>query len=285
MAPESSPTVNRRRLATDLRKFREAAGLTIDAVADKLEWSSAKISRIENSRVSVLPRDVKHLLRVYGLTEAHDDWEPMLALSRASRQRGWWHEYAEAVPEFFEVYVGLESDAVSISAYHAEFVPGLAQTEDYASALIRAKLADVSDLERIVKVRMERQKILTSDDGPSVWYVLNEAVVRRVVGGRAVMKRQLERLLAVADLPRVQLQIVPFDAGAHAAMDGSFSLLTFPEPRDPQVVYIEHLTGALYLEKTVDTERYRLAIDHLRASALSMDASRALIAGIAERLG
>ena len=283
MAPESSPTVNRRRLATELRKCREAAGLTIDAVADTLEWSSAKISRIENSRVSVLPRDVKHLLRTYGLTEDHDDWEPMLALSRASRQRGWWHEYGTAIPEFFEVYVGLESDAVSISAYHAEFVPGLAQTEDYASALIRAKLADVSDLERIVKVRMERQRLLTSAEGPHVWYVLNEAVVRRVVGGREVMKHQLERLLAVADLPRVELQVLPFGAGAHAAMDGSFSLLTFPEPRDPRVVYVEYMTGALYIEKPSDTERYKLAVDHLRASALSMDASRALIAGIVEQ--
>jgi hypothetical protein len=141
----------------------------------------------------------------------------------------------------------------------------------------------VSDLERIVKVRMERQRLLTSAEGPHVWYVLNEAVVRRVVGGREVMKRQIERLLAVADLPRVELQVLPFAAGAHAAMDGSFSLLTFPEPRDPRVVYVEYMTGALYIEKPSDTERYRIAIDHLRASALSMDASRALIASIAEQ--
>jgi hypothetical protein len=132
---------------------------------------------------------------------------------------------------------------------------------------------------------MERQKILSSDDGPHVWFVVNEAVVRRVVGGPEVMRGQLDRLMAVSGLPRVQLQVLPFDAGAHASMDGSFSILAFPEQTDPQVVYMEYLTGALYLEKPSDTDRYRLVVDHLRATALNMDASRVLIAGIAEQLG
>jgi len=287
MAPQSSPTVKRRRLAAELRHYRDAAGLTIDDVAERLEWSTAKISRIENSRVSVLPRDVKFLLGVYGLTDRDPAWDVMLTLARESRERGWWHQYGDAVPDWFEVYVGLEADATSISAYHTEFVPGLIQTADYARAITRAKLSDVTDddLERIVGVRMERQKILTSDDGPHVWFVINEAVVRRVVGGPQVMRGQLDRLMAVADLPRVQLQVLPFDAGAHASMDGSFSILAFPEQADPQVVYMEYLTGALYLEKPADTDRYRLVVDHLRATALNMDASRALIAGIAERLG
>ncbi|MDX6390559.1 MAG: hypothetical protein QOJ73_1622 [Streptosporangiaceae bacterium] len=283
MAPQSSPTVKRRRLAAELRHYRDAAGLTIDDVAERLEWSSAKISRIENSRVSVLPRDVKFLLGVYGLTDADEAWNVMLALARESRERGWWHQYGDAVPDWFEVYVGLEADAASIDAYDAEFVPGLIQTEDYARAITRAKLSDVADddLARIVGVRMKRQELLTVADGPHIWFVINEAVVRRLVGGRAVMRRQLERLLKVADLPRVQLQIVPFEAGAHPSMDGSFSILAFPESRDPQVVYTEYLTGALYLEKPSDTDRYRLVVDHLRATALGMDASRALIAGIA----
>ena len=287
MAPQSSPTVKRRRLAAELRHYRDAAGLTIDDVAERLEWSTAKISRIENSRVSVLPRDVKFLLGVYGLTDRDPAWDVMLTLARESRERGWWHQYGDAVPDWFEVYVGLEADATSISAYHTEFVPGLIQTADYARAITRAKLSDVTDddLERIVDVRMERQKILTSDDGPHVWFVINEAVVRRVVGGPEVMHRQLDRLMVVADLPRVQLQVLPFEAGAHASMDGSFSILAFPQKSDPQVVYMEYLTGALYLEKPSDTDRYRLVVDHLRATALNMDASRVLIAGIAEQLG
>ncbi|HEX9538350.1 MAG TPA: helix-turn-helix transcriptional regulator [Streptosporangiaceae bacterium] len=287
MAPQSSPTVKRRRLAAELRHYRDAAGLTIDDVAERLEWSTAKISRIENSRVSVLPRDVKFLLGVYGLTDRDPAWDVMLTLARESRERGWWHQYGDAVPDWFEVYVGLEADATSISAYHTEFVPGLIQTADYARAITRAKLSDVTDddLERIVGVRMERQKILTSDDGPHVWFVINEAVVRRVVGGPEVMRGQLDHLIVAAELPRVQLQVLPFDAGAHASMDGSFSILAFREQTDPQVVYMEYLTGALYLEKPADTDRYRLVVDHLRATALNMDASRALIAGIAERLG
>src|SRR6266851_5426926 len=287
MAPQSSPTVKRRRLAAELRHYRDAAGLTIDDVAERLEWSSAKISRIENSRVSVLPRDVKFLLREYGLTDADEAWGVMLTLASESRERGWWHQYGDAVPEWFEVFVGLEADAASIDSYDAEFVPGLAQTPEYARAITKAKQADVSDddLARIVSVRTKRQDLLTSDDGPHVWFVINEAVVSRVVGGPEVMRGQLERLMAVADLPHVQLQILPFDAGAHPSMDGSFSILAFPEPRDPQVVYMEYLTGALYLEKPSDTERYRLVVDHLRATALNMDASGSLIARIAEQLG
>ncbi len=287
MAPQSSPTVKRRRLAAELRHYRDAAGLTIDDVAERLEWSTAKISRIENSRVSVLPRDVKFLLGVYGLTDRDPAWDVMLTLARESRERGWWHQYGDAVPDWFEVYVGLEADATSIAAYDAEFVPGLMQTDGYARAITRAKLAGVTDedLTRIVSVRMKRQDLLISDDGPHVWFVINEAVVRRVVGGPEVMRDQLDRLMAVANLPRVQLQVLPFEAGAHPSMDGSFSILAFPESRDPQVVYMEYLTGALYLEKPSDTDRYRLVVDHLRATALNMDASRALIAGIAEQLG
>jgi hypothetical protein len=226
-------------------------------------------------------------LGVYGLTERDEAWDVMLTLAREGRERGWWHQYGDAVPDWFEVYVGLEADATSIAAYDAEFVPGLMQTDGYARAITRAKLADVADedLTRIVSVRMKRQDLLISDDGPHVWFVINEAVVRRVVGGPEVMRDQLDRLMAVANLPRVQLQVLPFEAGAHPSMDGSFSILAFPESRDPQVVYMEYLTGALYLEKPSDTDRYRLVLDHLRATALNMDASRALIAGIAEQLG
>ncbi len=286
MPTRSSPTVKRRRLAAELRDRRERAGLTIDDVAERLEWSTAKISRIENARVSVLPRDVKFLLGVYGMIETDAAWEVLLILARESRQKGWWQQYGEAVPDWFEVYVGLEAEAATIWGYDAEFVPGILQTEDYARAVHRAQLINASEAEidRLVRVRMARQELLTTDDAPQLWLILNEAVIRRRVGSRLVMENQLKRLLEAADLPNVTLQVVPFSAGAHPAMDGSFNLLSFPEPTDPQIVYIEYHTGALYLEKAAEVQRYRLLFDHLRASAESVDASRALMARVAEEL-
>jgi len=286
MAGRSSPTVKRRRLAAELRHLRESAGLTIDEVAERLEWSTAKISRIENARVSVLPRDVKFLLRVYGITEADDSWDVLLSLARESRQKGWWQQYGEAVPEWFEVYVGLEAEATTIWEYDAEFVPGMLQTKEYARAVHRAQLMTATDeeIDRLVSVRLARQELLTSEDAPQLWLVLNEAVIRRAVGGRQIMHAQLERLIEASSLPNITLQIVPFSAGAHPAMDGAFILFSFREPTDPDIVYFEYHTGALYLEKHPDVTRYRLMFDHLRASALSVDASRDYMARVAEEL-
>jgi hypothetical protein len=286
MAPRSSPTVKRRRLAAELRRYREGSALTIDEVADRLEWSTAKISRIENARVSVLPRDVKFLLSAYGLTDGDEAWDVLLTLARESRQKGWWQQYGEAVPDWFEVFVGLEAEASTIWGYDAEFVPGILQTEEYARAVHRAQLitATEEEINRLVRVRMERQGLLTSDDAPQLWLILNEAVIRRMVGGETVMRQQLERLIEASNLPNMTLQVVPFNVGAHPAMDGSFNLLGFPEPTDPQIVYVEYHTGALYLEKTAEVRRYRLMFDHLRASAQSTDASRTLMARAVEEL-
>jgi transcriptional regulator with XRE-family HTH domain len=286
MPARSSPTVKRRRLAAELRRLREGAHLTIDDVAERLEWSTAKISRIENARTSVLPRDVKFLLTTYGMNEHDDAWAVLTALARESRQKGWWQQYGEAVPDWFEVYVGLEAEAAAIWGYDAEFVPGMLQTEDYARAVHRAQLVDATeaDIDRLVRVRMERQELLRSDDAPRVWLVLNEAVIRRVVGGYAVMRAQIQRLIEASRLPNVTLQVVPFGAGAHPAMDGSFKLLGFPEPSDPNIVYVEYHTGALYMERPGEVDRYRLAFDHLRAAAESVDASRAHMERAAEEL-
>ena len=173
-------TVKRRRLAAELRHLREAAGLTIDEVAERLEWSTAKISRIENARVSVLPRDVKFLLSVYGITDTDDAWDVLTSLARESRQKGWWQQYGEAVPDWFEVYVGLEAEATTIFGYDAEFVPGVLQTKEYARAVHRAQLmtATADEIDRLVSVRLARQELLTSDDAPQLWLVLNEAVIQ-----------------------------------------------------------------------------------------------------------
>jgi len=280
----SSPTVKRRRLAAELRRLRETADLTIDDVAERLEWSTAKISRIENARVSVLPRDVKFLLFTYGMSEQDAAWDLLLSLARESRHKGWWQQYGEAIPDWFQVFVGLEAEVASIRGYDAEFVPGILQTEDYARAVHRAQLINASDadIDRLVRVRMERQELLKSDDAPELWLVLNEAVIRRQVGGKAVMRTQLERLVEASRLPNVTLQVVPFNAGAHPAMDGSFNILGFPEPSDPNIVYIEYHTGALYIEREQEVERYQAAFDHLRATAHGMDASRTMMERAAE---
>ena len=189
MAASSSPTVRRRQLATELKRLRLAAKMTIEQVAEHLEWSPGKISKIENARVSVLPRDVRHLLEAYGIGEGPER-EALLTLARQSRERGWWQQYGEAIPEYFQTYVGLEAAASTISTYQAEYVPGLLQTEAYATAVHRAALmnADEGEISKQVTVRMARQHRLTEPDAPQLWVVLNEAVIRRLVGERGVMQ-------------------------------------------------------------------------------------------------
>ncbi|CNG58208.1 Uncharacterized protein conserved in bacteria [Mycobacterium tuberculosis] len=283
MIARSAPTVKRRRLAAELRQQRERLGLTIEEVAERLEWSTAKVSRIENARVGVLPRDVKYLLNVYGVEgEARD---VLMALAREARQKGWWHSYGEAIPTWFEVYVGLESDAVSMERYDAEHVPGLLQTAEYARGVFEAfPIDDETEIEKRVALRMARSEYLTSEGGPKFWAVLNEAVIRRQVGGARTMQDQLHHLGEMAKLPNVTLQVLPFDAGAHPAMSGSFTLLGFPEPSDPKVVFMETQTGGLYLEKAHEIIRYTLAFDHLRAAALRPSDSLVLIARAADTM-
>ena len=183
-------------------------------MAERLEWSPGKISKIENARVSVLPRDVRHLLREYGIEG--DEAEPLLVIARESRQRGWWQQYGDAIPPWFNTYVGLESDASTIYAYQGEYVPGLLQTSAYASAANRSALmtATEEEIEQVVKVRMERQSRLAGNEPPQLWMVLNEAVIRRIVGDRATMHEQLTKLVEASERPRATIQILPFSAGA-----------------------------------------------------------------------
>jgi hypothetical protein len=250
-----------------------------------LEWSPGKVSKIENARVSVMPRDARKLLDIYGVTEGQER-DLLLSLARESRERGWWQRYGETVPEWFATYVGLEAEAVTISAYQAEIVPGLLQTQRYAAALHRAALMNVTEdeIERHVAVRMERQARLRERDAPQLWVVLNEAVIRRIVGERAIMHEQLARLAEAASAPNITLQVLPFSAGAHASMDSAFSILGFDPPTDGEIVYFEHPTCSLYLEKSDEVARYRLVYEHLRAASLSLDESRRLIARGAEDL-
>jgi transcriptional regulator with XRE-family HTH domain len=267
-------TVRQRRLARILRRLREDAGLTIDQVAEKLELSPSTISRIETAQVSVRPRDVRELLDIYAVNEVQR--AQLMDLARAGRQQAWWHEYRDvpSVP-----LAGLEADAAFIRQFSALLIPGLLQTRDYATAVIRAIRHDAAadEVEQRLELRMHRQEQLTHKEAPDFWVVLDEAVLRRPIGEPEVMHGQLQRLIDASDLPNVTLQVLPFSAGPHAGMDGEFTIFSYRDPADPDVVYIENTGGDLYLERDDKTRRYRLIFSHLQAAALNpVDSVRAL---------
>lgn len=279
MTERRSPTIRRRRLGLELRRYREAAGVTIDYVAERLECSASKISRIETGHTGATPRDVRDMLELYGVRG--DECDELIQISRDARLKGWWHPYSQVLTG---AYVGLEAAAESIREYTQQVVPGLLQTEEYARAMIRAARPDISgdEVDRRVRVRMGRQSLLDEEDPVNLWVVLDEAVVSRPVGGDGVMRRQLEHLVEAAELPSVTLQVLPFDAGAHAGMDGTFAILNFPEPADADVVYAENATGGLFLEKTDELRKYRFIFDHIRAAALGPEESVSLVAKLAK---
>ena len=277
MARSYSPTVRRRRLASELRRLRDRAELTIDEVGEKLECSASKISRIETGRVRVSPRDVRDMLDLYRVPEPQRD--SLVQLARESRQKGWWHAYSDTIEPRFATYIGLESAASEIRIYEVTLIPGLLQTEDYARAVIAAGAVDGAPeaVERNVAVRMARQPTLLTEDPPQLWTVLDEAALHRRVGGSELMRMQLEHLLEMSALPNVAIQVLPFGAGAHPAMGRPFVILAFPERADPDVVYLEDLTSALYVENVDEVDRYNLFFNHLRATALSFADSTRLI--------
>jgi hypothetical protein len=280
-----SPTVRRRRLRAELRRLRTERGLTIDAVQElsKGDIKTPNLSRWETGERNVRPVDVRLLLDIYEVSG--DEREALLTLARQAKERGWWQSFGTAVPSWFQFYVGLESEAATIHQYAAELVPGLLQTADYYRTFLGAAPADPRVSGQEVEVRMARQERLTSDDPPEFWAVLNEAVIRRSVGGPAVMRAQLDRLAELSDLPRVTIQVLPFSAGVHPAMDGSFSILGFPVPSDPAVVYMENQAGSVYLEEASDVDRLSRMFSHLIAKALSPEESRGLLRTAAEDVG
>jgi transcriptional regulator with XRE-family HTH domain len=284
MGTEHSPTVRRRRLALELRRLREAARLTCEEVAEHLECSASKISRVETGRVSVSPRDVRDMLELYGVPA--DQRESLVQLARDSRQKGWWHAYSDTMQPQMATYIGLESAASEIRIYEVSLIPGLLQTEDYARAVIRAGMVNspAEDIDRRVSLLMARQPAVVRDDPPKVWAVLDEAALRRRVGGSGLMRLQLEHLLAQAALPNVAVQVIPFAGGAHPAMGRPFIILVFPERVDTDVVYLEDLTSALYLEDVAEVDRYNVFFNHLRATALSFDDSAALITSVLKEM-
>ncbi|GII92296.1 helix-turn-helix domain-containing protein [Sinosporangium siamense] len=277
MTRETSPTVRRRRLASELRRLRERAHMTIEQVAERLGWSATKVSRIETSRVGVALRDVGLLLDLYAVEGAKR--EELLDLARDAQKKGWWHAFGD-IPTEYAAYIGLEAEAASMRSFAPQVVPGLLQTEAYARAIIRSGLviSPQGEVERRVEVRMERQRLLCQDDALRLWAILDEAAIRRDIGGGEVMRPQLEHLLQLTDHPNVTIQVLPFSAGAHPATNGAFEILEFPEPADPDVVFVENLTGSLYIERETDIYQYAMIFDHLRARAADPDETRRLIA-------
>jgi transcriptional regulator with XRE-family HTH domain len=260
----TSPTVRQRRLAHALRQLREDTGLKIDQVAEKLALSASTISRMETAQVRVRAPDLQALLDVYGVTGAQRD--KLLQIARERRQRPWWQEYRD-LPNL--PLATREADAASIFQYSALLMPGLLQTEAYARAVLGAIRVDAKagDIQRRLGLRMDRQALLTSEGAPEYWGVLDEAVLRRVVGGRTVMHEQLQRLIDAAELPNVTLQVLSFQSGAHAGMDGEFTIIKYHDPEDPDEVYIENTGGDMYVDKADVTRRYNVIFDHLRATA------------------
>lgn len=284
MAVGSSPTVRRRRLGIELRRLREFAGRTIEEVAEQLECSPSKVSRIETGRVPVRARDVREMLEFYGASV--EDRDSLIALSRQSQQKGWWHDYNDVLPEWFQIFVGLEGEATKIDNYSIMFVPGLLQTQEYTRAVINASLLEptIDEVEQLLALRKTRQTLFTRERPPRYWSVVDEAVLRRMVGGPQVMREQLRHMVDLAQASNINIQVLPFDAGAHPSMMGGFVLFGFAEPTDPRVVYLEELTSSLYQEKTEHVDKYERALEQLRAAALSPNDSVALISAVAKEL-
>ncbi|MQA88270.1 MAG: helix-turn-helix domain-containing protein [Streptosporangiales bacterium] len=277
------PTVRRILLGAQLRRLREAAGITRETAGYHIRGSDSKISRMELGRVGFKERDVADLLTLYGVT-AEEDRTTILGLVSEANSPGWWHRYNDILPPWFETYVGMEEAASRIRTYEVQFVPGLLQTEDYARAVMGPERLGISEdeIEKRVAVRMSRQRRLNQPDPLLLWAVVDEAVLHRRIGGPDVMCAQLKHLIEVAELPNVTLQVLPFSYGGHAAEGGAFSLLRYSEPDLPDIVYVEQLTGALYLDKREDVDSYVETMEHLAVQAATPEKSLELLRDIAE---
>jgi transcriptional regulator with XRE-family HTH domain len=263
-APGGGPTVLRILLGSQLRKLRESKGITREAAGYEIRASGSKISRMELGRVSFKERDVADLLTMYGVSDSAER-DALIGLARQANNPGWWQHFGDVLPTWFQAYLGLEAAASLIRTYEIQFVPGLLQTPDYARAVIMLGHAGASaeEINRRVDVRLQRQQILTRSGGPQLWAVIDEAVLRRPIGGVDVMRAQIESLIEASKLPGVRLQIIPFMVGGHAAAGGPFAILRFPEPELPDVVYVEQLTSAIYLDKREDVDHYAMAMERV----------------------
>jgi transcriptional regulator with XRE-family HTH domain len=267
-------------LGQRLRRFREAASITTEQAAASIRGSHSKISRIEHGRVACKERDIEDLLTLYGITEA-DEREALLDLAREASPAGWWQEYSDILPNWVEPYFALEAAASFIRTWELQSIPGLLQTEAYAQAIIR--LGDAvtdEDVQRRAEARLARQDILDRGNQFQLWAVIDEAALRRPIGGKAVMREQLRHLLRMAEHPAVTLQVLSFRTNEHPALGGPFTILRFAEPDLRDVVYMEQLTGAMYLDKPADVDDYLQVMEQLCLQAESADQTRELIENV-----
>jgi transcriptional regulator with XRE-family HTH domain len=265
---QGGPTVLRIVLGTQLRRWREAAGITREAAGEAIRASHAKISRLELGRVGFKERDLVDLLALYGVTDERER-EEFLDLARRANARGWWQQHSQVLPSWFEMYLGLEQAANVIRTYQVQFIPGLLQCEDYARSVIMVgHQADAAEeIDRRVQLRITRQKMLTEPGAPQLWAVIDEAALRRPFGAPHIMRAQLEHLLEMASLPNVTVQVLPFHLGSHAAAGGAFTILRFGEPDLPDIVYLEQLNSAVYLDKRADVEDYLAVMERVSVQA------------------
>ncbi len=284
-APAGGPTVLRILLGAQLRRLRESVGISREDAGYHIRASGSKISRMELGRVSFKERDVTDLLELYGVTDGAER-EKLVQLTHEANAPAWWQKYQDVVPDWFAVYVGLEEAAQLIRIYEVQFVPGLLQTEDYARAVVQqgAPGLDAAEVDRRVAVRMGRQKLFSKDNPPRLWAIVDEAALRRPMGGRDVLAAQIERLMDVVGEPHVTLQVMPFRYGGHAADGGSFTIMRFPEADLPDMVYMEYLTGALYLDKPDEVERYAAVMERLSVAGTSPDRTRELLASMLKEI-
>jgi transcriptional regulator with XRE-family HTH domain len=273
------PTVLRILLGTQLRRLRESRGITAQEAARAIRGSESKISRIELGRTSVREVDIIDLLSLYGITDPAER-EELLTLAGQANEPGWWHQYQDVLPSWFQAYIGLEESAESIRSYDSQFIPGLLQTEEYAGAVLALGDFSLEEAERLVFLRKERQRRFSSG-GLRLWAIVDEVALRRPVGSPQTMRTQLEYISDVCDQPGFALQVAPDSAGAYAA-PGSFSILRFAVPDLPDVVYIEQLTSAMYLDKPVDVERYAAAMDRLSAIGAPPEQTKEIIRALLE---
>lgn len=280
-AGEPGSVVRRMLLGSQLRRLREARGITREAAGYSIRASESKISRMELGRVSFKTRDVEDLLTLYGISD-DTERQALVGLAREANVAGWWHSYSDVLPNWFPTYVGLEGAAALIRAYEVQFVHGLLQTEAYAHAVVSRgmKGANAADIDRRVALRLERQKYLVAENAPDFHIVLDEAALRRPYGDREVMRGQLQHLIDISERPNVRLQVMPFSFGGHSGESGAFTILSFPESDLQDVVYLEQLTSALYLDKREDVAQYEQALKELQQDSPGPDESRDLLRGL-----
>lgn len=276
--------MRRRQLGMELRRLRDAAEMTIDDVSSRVGRAASTISRIETGKIGLRPVLVRALLDLYQVPEGPER-EALLGLARDSQRKGWWSEYDDVLSADFERYLGYEGGAASLRVFENRIVHGLLQTADYARASLRAVRVyeDPDAIERLVELRVKRQELLTRSDPMTLWAVLDEAALRRPIGTREVMSAQFGHLLTTGQRPNVTVQVLPFSRGPHAALDGSFTIIEFPEPSDPDVVYLDGPAGNIYLERVRDVRRQVGVFNRLLSEALTREESAEFIQAVADR--